>query len=305
MKRKIILIAMMLLLLLGGCSGKGNFKDYTYRERDSYQFLNTDLYGTHITIEYQKGPMGRTLYFVEDERELALLVYYLSLEGKYHVEYIMRGENDFTYLHLYLYIYALVNEQFGLDIYQNEDGFEMVSLWPMTDYDMQELNNFIDEVLLDIPEDATDREKVLFIHDYIVKYSAYDMYAYERLWDMDLYYQSSHPYAVIIEKSGMCAGYAGAVNMFLIKLGIPSIRISSEASNHAWNLVYLDGEWYQLDATWDDVIPDIYEYVRYTYYLIPVSDNYFMDHLYDKLTKDTFDLNTYIDYGNWLFGLDK
>jgi len=303
MKNKIILIVIMFLFLLVGCSIEEKPKNYTYYERESYQFSDTNLFGTHIKIEYQNGPLGRPLYFVEDERELALLVYYLSLEGIYDVEYIMRGEDNFTYLHLYLYIYALLNEQYELNVYQNEDGFETVYITPRTNYDMGELSNYIDEVLLDIPEGATDREKVQFVHDYIVKYSQYDMYAYERLWDNDLYYRSSHPYAVIIEKSGMCAGYAGAINMFLDRLGIPSIRISSEASNHAWNLVYLDGQWYQLDATWDDPIPDIYEYVRYTYYLIPVEEKY-PDHSYDALTDKTFDLETYIDYGNWLLDLN-
>jgi Uncharacterized protein involved in cytokinesis, contains TGc (transglutaminase/protease-like) domain len=303
MKNKIILIVIMFLFLLVGCSTEEKSENYTYYERETYQFSDENLFGVHIKIEYQVGPLGRTLYFVEDERELALLVYYLSLEGIYDVEYIMRGEDDFTYLHLYLYIYALLNEQYELNVYQNEDGFESVYITPRTDYDMGELSDYIDEVLLDIPEEATDREKVKFVHDYIVKYSQYDMYAYERLWDNDLYYRSSHPYAVIIEKSGMCAGYAGAMNMFLDRLGIPSIRISSEASNHAWNLVYLDGQWYQLDATWDDPIPDIYEYVRYTYYLIPVEEGY-PDHRYDKLTDKTFDLETYIDYGNWLLDLN-
>ena len=32
--------------------------------------------------------------------------------------------------------------------------------------------------------------------------------------------------------------------------------VTSEVINHAWNLIKLDGEWYQVDVTWDDPVWD-------------------------------------------------
>ena len=34
---------------------------------------------------------------------------------------------------------------------------------------------------------------------------------------------------------------------------------------HSWNQVELGGDWYNVDLTWDDAIPDMGEYVKHTY----------------------------------------
>jgi hypothetical protein len=59
----------------------------------------------------------------------------------------------------------------------------------------------------------------------------------------------------------------------LKELDIPVRLISGTADGigHAWNLVQLDldGEWYHLDATWDDPIPDEKGRTVYNYYMVP------------------------------------
>ncbi|CAM5190051.1 hypothetical protein LSPH26S_02229 [Lysinibacillus sphaericus] len=49
---------------------------------------------------------------------------------------------------------------------------------------------------------------------------------------------------------------------------------------HAWVLVKLDNEWYHIDVTWDDPLPDRKGEVRYNYFL--VSDKQLaQDHTWD------------------------
>ncbi|MBR6404146.1 MAG: fibronectin type III domain-containing protein [Eubacterium sp.] len=48
----------------------------------------------------------------------------------------------------------------------------------------------------------------------------------------------------------VCAGYCKGVLAVLAKAGMGCIAVTS--SNHAWNLVKVNGKWYNLDATWDD-----------------------------------------------------
>ena len=43
---------------------------------------------------------------------------------------------------------------------------------------------------------------------------------------------------------------------------------SDGAEGHAWNLVKLDDEWFSLDVTWDDPVPDVEGRVKYGYFLI-------------------------------------
>ena len=49
----------------------------------------------------------------------------------------------------------------------------------------------------------------------------------------------------------VCAGYAKGVLAVLRKAGMGCIAVTSKT--HAWNLVKVNGKWYNLDATWDDV----------------------------------------------------
>ena len=72
--------------------------------------------------------------------------------------------------------------------------------------------------------------------------------------------------------------------IFLNKLDVPNYRISSE--NHVWNLVYLDGNWYHLDLTWDDPVTENNTNIRLDNFLLITTDQLEqLDtgyHVYDK-----------------------
>lgn len=51
-----------------------------------------------------------------------------------------------------------------------------------------------------------------------------------------------------------CNGYALAFKDIMTRLNIQALHITSDSMQHAWNLVYLDGEWYHVDVTWDDPV---------------------------------------------------
>ena len=64
--------------------------------------------------------------------------------------------------------------------------------------------------------------------------------------------------------STVCAGYARSLQYILNKLGIPCYYIYGTANGeyHAWNIVQLGGEWYNVDLTWCDQDTG----AAYTYY---------------------------------------
>ncbi len=61
---------------------------------------------------------------------------------------------------------------------------------------------------------------------------------------------------VLLDGTGVCESYALAYQMLLGEIGIPSIYTVGYARGelHAWNLVQLGGDWYHIDATWDDPV---------------------------------------------------
>lgn len=65
--------------------------------------------------------------------------------------------------------------------------------------------------------------------------------------------------ALLINKGiGICAAYTDALRLLLDMAHIPNLRIAGTVNGtpHIWNLVYIEGAWRHVDATWDDpVVP--------------------------------------------------
>ena len=60
-------------------------------------------------------------------------------------------------------------------------------------------------------------------------------------------------YSALNEGSTVCAGYSRAMQYVMQLAGIPCYYCSGYAGeNHAWNIICLDDEFYNLDVTWDD-----------------------------------------------------
>lgn len=91
----------------------------------------------------------------------------------------------------------------------------------------------------------SDAGKVKVIHDYLVNLITYD----ETLVD-----HSSYGGLVDSKHTTVCQGYALLMYKMLTEAGVPCHYVAGTADGgpHAWNLVKLDGNWYALDATWDD-----------------------------------------------------
>lgn len=109
-----------------------------------------------------------------------------------------------------------------------------------------------------IKPNMTQEQKVKAIHDYVVMHVTYD-----------LNYQDEHTIKSIlttIDKGrGVCGDYA---LLFLHLCRRASIPCSYEDDyfilQHAWNTVYVNGEWLFVDTTWDDLDNGK---VRYNFYL--------------------------------------
>lgn len=132
---------------------------------------------------------------------------------------------------------------------------------------LKEVNDKIDDIVKEtITPGMTELQKALNIHDYLVLNTVYDTEG--TIADRD---GGSSAYDILICGNGVCEGYAQAYNMLMEKVGISSIMVTSYEMNHAWNLVNIDNEWYHVDATWDDPVPDAKGRVNHKYFML--SDN--------------------------------
>lgn len=56
---------------------------------------------------------------------------------------------------------------------------------------------------------------------------------------------------------GVCQAYMMACRAVLNELGIANEVATSWNMNHTWNMVQIGADWYHVDITWDDPVPDV------------------------------------------------
>lgn len=115
-----------------------------------------------------------------------------------------------------------------------------------------------DVIASEISDDMSDYEKELAIHDFITGWSRFDYSVFGRSSSDGFTDGSDTPYGVLIDQSAMCHGYSSTFQLFMDMLDIECMTVfgipSSNGVEHSWNMVKLDGEWYQVDCAWDDPI---------------------------------------------------
>ena len=114
-----------------------------------------------------------------------------------------------------------------------------------SDEDIEKINRGVDEVITDnITTDLSDDDKLLIIHDYIINNTRYDVDK-----SNDASFTALGP---LFNGTAVCSGYADLMAIFLNKFGIKNFKVASDT--HVWNALYINGEWLNLDLTWDDPI---------------------------------------------------
>ncbi len=97
------------------------------------------------------------------------------------------------------------------------------------------------------------REKL--VHDALISLVSYRESA--------KYNQSA--YSALVNHETVCAGYSRAFQYCMQQLGIPTYYCTGRTTeSHAWDIVKLDGDYYNVDVTWDDTDPSTYVYFNRT-----------------------------------------
>ena len=109
---------------------------------------------------------------------------------------------------------------------------------------------------------GSEYEMALYLHDWLLDQLEYDN---------SLKWSSAE--SALTRRLGTCQAYESAYAKLLSAAGIENAETRDTYDGHTWNAVKLDGDWYQVDCTWDDT-----------------SDNFYCDldqrHLYFCLTDE-------------------
>lgn len=102
-------------------------------------------------------------------------------------------------------------------------------------------------------EGLSDYEKIKKIYEFVMNHMRYSVGS---LYD-------DHTVVGFVNGKGVCQAYAIGLYILLEKAGIEAryvfgplnadlINAYTRYTHHVWNMVKLEGQWYHLDATWDD-----------------------------------------------------
>lgn len=129
------------------------------------------------------------------------------------------------------------------------------------EYDFNLYEQKVAEILIETVKPGMSQWQIaLVLHDYLVVNCAYD--------ETYTYYSG---YDAIVRGTAVCNGYALAYMDLLHRAGIEARKVTSEAMNHAWNLVKIGENWLHVDVTWDDPVSDRQGRVLHQYFLISDS----------------------------------
>lgn len=122
----------------------------------------------------------------------------------------------------------------------------------------------VNAVLAGLPlAGKTDYEKIRIVYDYICQNVTYD----HANLNNDAYKLKYTAYAALINKTAVCQGFALLFYRMMreLKIDVRLIAGIGGGDSHAWNLVRLGNQYYNLDATWDE--PRFKRGLPYQYFL--------------------------------------
>ena len=166
-----------------------------------------------------------------------------------------------------------------------EDGYYKLKIYQietMADFneELSELDRAASEFLADMPGYESEYDKALWVHDKLLDTVEY--LSDEKESNGIMYSQTA--YSALVRGTAVCEGYADAYSYLLRRCGICCLPIeggvgsgdtydeaykdaSQAEACHTWNLVRLDGTWYETDVTWDD-----HDYSKHSEYVLSLID---------------------------------
>lgn len=212
------------------------YEQLSRREQAAYTALYRGICGkkTEIALPFEiDGETYSKLYCILEKQEGALFY----IDSSYYTAQKIK------------YASIMMREESGDSVAEKEKALAEIA----------------DKIVSKLPAYGGDFEKALYIHDYLVancKYVTKNETGY-----------SSTVYGCLVEGVANCEGYAKTFGYLARKAGIEAVLVTGvtyDGDNHAWNQVKINGSWYNLDVTWDDL--DNSADKRHTYFLCSDMD---------------------------------
>lgn len=152
-----------------------------------------------------------------------------------------------------------INTAYNLRCRRNGDVSEIDLSFNKTADDLaaskEQFNNAANEIINYASSLGSDFEKEKYVHDILADKIDYSLSAP----------MNQSAYSALVNDRTVCAGYARAMQYLMTKMGVPCYYCTGFAGeNHAWNIINLGDDFYNVDVTWDDADPTNYDFFNKT-----------------------------------------
>lgn len=238
----------------------GTLSKDTYQESKEPQGMDEEMFPFYALLSDQK----KVVY----EEILACIE---NGENKVHLSYELDDSTVSTILKYILYDqpqlfwYEPNNCHFTYSS-DTENVSEITLGYNILAHDLEQNRALVEDAVDRLLQDAdslSDIEAERFFHDYICKNVTYQSGAYDQ-----------NVYSTFVENKTVCAGYTRALQYLMMKRGVPcyycvGTMYSMEEQDwvyHSWNVIKLNGNYYNCDLTWDDFYNEADKYPSYISY---------------------------------------
>ncbi|MBE5859079.1 MAG: hypothetical protein E7301_02990 [Butyrivibrio sp.] len=259
-------------VLLGGyASSRGDHYKYL---SDDEKLLYDALYGAVSAKKYVPYELANTT-LSDDTIKKYEYIFYTGTSSFYE----SKGRSEF---------YKIYNRAKQACVFDHPDKVELYMCWPSVgtyyyyedevivskaDYMVFEagyddtkfaginaqtksaLNTMVSDIRTNGLVNSNNAVTELGVHDYYCSKVDYDHDA------TSSYYSIAHTaWGALYSGKAVCDGYSLGYEMILDALDIEAMVIAGQGNGggHAWNIVKLDGRWYEVDTTWDGQTSKVY-----------------------------------------------
>lgn len=246
----VLMILIQLIFLCGSFTVKAAQYEKIYSLDDFYVKLSNQIFAHEIDMYYE----------VPDYNVVRAIMNIDMEDYEYHYD-----EDNPLISGCYLSYYIKY-----LNLYYSNGKLRVVIQFKYSKTEMDDHFAMMKELSKELRGD-NDFDTVQKVHDYLIKNFEYDRKTiYVNHTDIDGFKDNQM----------VCSGYSLAAYYLLNASGVHTRVITgyggegkSDERNHMWNMVELDGKWYNLDITWDDTNG---EWPAYNYFLKNDAD--FVNH---------------------------
>jgi len=168
-----------------------------------------------------------------------------SKEDKGEYAYTMVSKEDYSA------VANLVGRLYGKTYYKHYVPANLANYYMYLDYyalqayevsEYQAALEYIQPIIEKTQSMTSDKEKVTLLNEYLCSLLAYDRKSVAGITQIFAPHNE--------EIKGACGAYSTAFQFLCSAADIPSFTITSQ--NHAWNMVYADGQWLHVDVSAND-----------------------------------------------------